>query len=136
MADFAKAYVDLRVVTKEEGARLVPQIMGLQPHIANTQIEVTGGLERPPMERTQHVEELFDLAQKLAAELGFEVTEGASGGGSDGNYTAGLGIPTIDGLGPVGDGAHAAHEHLLASKLPERTALLVRLLQEVGKAST
>lgn len=136
VASDAKAEIDLRVVSKEEGDKLVPLIMGLRPRIEGTEIRVTGGLERPPMERTKQVEGLFNLAQKLALELGFEITESGSGGGSDGNFTAGLGIPTLDGLGPVGDGAHAAHEYLLASKLPERTALLVRLLQEVGKAST
>lgn len=133
VADAARAYVDLRVVTNQEGERLDGLIRGLTPKLKGTHIEVVGGMERPPMERTPAIESLFVLAGKLAGEMGFEIVESSSGGGSDGNFTAGLGVPTLDGLGPVGDGAHATHEHIIASKLPERTALLVRLLQELGK---
>jgi glutamate carboxypeptidase len=86
-------------------------------------------LNRPPLERTSAVRRLFRLAQSLAAELGFPLGETTSGGGSDGNFTAALGIPTLDGLGAIGDGMHAPSEHILLEPLPARTALLAKLLQ-------
>lgn len=134
VADHAEAEIDLRVVTQTEAERVVPQIFNSTAHTPGTKVEVSGGMNRPPMERTPQIVELYRLAERLAGELGIAISEGSTGGGSDGNFTAALGIPTLDGLGAVGDGAHAVHEHLSISKLPERTALLARLLQEVGRA--
>jgi glutamate carboxypeptidase len=74
---------------------------------------------------------LYELARSVAGELGFELNEVAVGGGSDGNFTAGIGVPTLDGLGAVGDGAHAAHEHVIAGELPRRAALLAGLIQAI-----
>jgi glutamate carboxypeptidase len=85
-------------------------------------------LNRPPMERSAGVRRLFATARKLAVELGVDLDESASGGGSDGNFTAALGIPTLDGLGAVGEGAHAAHESILINRMADRTALLAKLV--------
>ena len=133
MAARAQAQVDLRVMTMSEAERMVPLILGRQAETPNTKLTVTGGLNRPPMERTPAMVAMYQLAEQLAQELGIEISEGMTGGGSDGNFTAALGIPTIDGLGAVGDGAHAVHEYVVLSKIPERTALLTRLLQELGQ---
>src|SRR5205085_2619385 len=86
-----------------------------------------GGINRPPMERTAGVAALYEKAVAVARDLGWKLDEAAVGGGSDGNFTAGLGIPTLDGLGGVGDGAHAVHEHIVVSELPRRAALLLIL---------
>jgi glutamate carboxypeptidase len=90
----------------------------------NCQIALSGGLNRPPMERSEGVAALYDKAVAIANELGWKLEEAAVGGGSDGNFTAALGIPTLDGLGAVGDGAHAEHESVIVSELPRRAALL------------
>ena len=91
-------------------------------------LTVTGGINRTPMERKAGTVALFRLAQRLATELGMELEEAATGGGSDGNFTAAMGVPTLDGMGAVGTGAHAAHEHVVAKHLVERTALLAGVL--------
>jgi glutamate carboxypeptidase len=91
-------------------------------------LEITGGLNRPPMERTPAIAKLFDRARKLATDLGVTLEESATGGGSDGNFTAALGVPTLDGLGAVGEGAHAANESLLVDRIADRTALLAKLI--------
>jgi hypothetical protein len=97
---------------------------GLTPQLPGATIEVAGGFNRPPMERTAGVAKLFDLAWEAGSELGQSIKEGTTGGGSDGNFTAALGIPTLDGLGALGDGAHALHEHVLVSGLVPRAALM------------
>ena len=97
-------------------------------------IEVTGGLNRPPMERTPGVARLFRLARKLGQELGVTVEESSTGGGSDGNFTAGMGIPTLDGIGAVGEGAHAPNESLLIGRIADRTALLALLVERLAGA--
>lgn len=125
----AWAEVDLRVSSMAEVERVVPIIQGLKPELPGAQLEVSGALNRPPMERTEAIVKLFNHAQGLAREIGFELEEGGTGGGSDGNFTAALGIPTLDGLGAVGDGAHAVHEYVLLDYLPQRTALLTRLFE-------
>jgi glutamate carboxypeptidase len=125
----AGAEIDLRVVRREDGAEMERRVRELQPVNPNCKLEITGGLNRPPLERTAQVAALFELACELAGELGFELAETAVGGGSDGNFTAGIGVPTLDGLGAVGDGAHAAHEHVIAAELPRRAALLACLIQ-------
>lgn len=129
----AQAHIDLRAVTVAEAERIVPMILGAKAQTPGTRVTVTGGLNRPPMERTEAIVSMYRTAERIAEELGIEISEGMTGGGSDGNFTAALGVPTIDGLGAVGDGAHAAHEFLYISKMAERTALLIRLLEEFGK---
>lgn len=131
VAGEARAEVDLRVTSLAEGERVVATIRGLTRVTPGAEIAVVGGLTRPPLERTPQVVALFQRAQAIAAELGLRVGEGSVGGGSDGAFTAALGIPTLDGLGAVGDGAHADHEHVLIARMPERAALLGRLLEVV-----
>ncbi|UFJ42603.1 M20 family metallopeptidase [Brevibacillus humidisoli] len=128
VAEQAEAYIDVRVSSSAEGERMTELIRGLKPQAADVSLEVTGGMERPPMERTAATERLFQLAAGCAKELGFQVAEASVGGGSDGNFTAALGIPTLDGLGAMGDGPHAEHEHILIDQLPQRTALFTTLL--------
>jgi glutamate carboxypeptidase len=94
-------------------------------------LEVSGGIDRPPLERTSQVAALFNLASAIAADMGRTLGEGATGGGSDGNFTAALGIPTLDGLGAEGDGAHALHEHVLVEPLAFRAALVAGLMLNV-----
>jgi glutamate carboxypeptidase len=125
----ASADVDLRVRTMAEADRVVPQILGLKPVLAGAKVTVTGGVNRPPMERTSAGVALYEAAKRLAAELGFELSEAASGGGSDGNFTAAVGVPTIDGMGAVGDGAHALHEQLVVAEMAPRAAVLARFLE-------
>ena len=106
----------------------VEGILALSPVLHGTRLEISGGVDRPPLERTPEVVALFQHAQATAAQLGFEIGEGSTGGGSDGSLTAALGIPTLDGIGVDGDGAHAEHEHILIDDLPRRAALLTALL--------
>jgi glutamate carboxypeptidase len=129
----ATAEIDLRVARKEDGAEMEQRVRKLQPVNTHCKLEITGGINRPPLERTEQVAALFDLARRVAGELGFELAETAVGGGSDGNFTAGIGVPTLDGLGAVGDGAHVTHEHVIATELPRRTALLAGLIQAIGR---
>ncbi len=125
----AWARVDVRVMNEAEADRLDESLRSLQPHLKGARVEVTGGINRPPMVRTAAGVSLFQKAAEIAAELGFSVTETGTGGGSDGNFTAALGVPTLDGLGVVGDGGHAQHENVVISSLPERAALLAGLLR-------
>jgi glutamate carboxypeptidase len=115
----------------EDGAGIHRKIRSLTPFNRKCKIEVIGGLNRPPMERTAGVAMLYEKAGAVAKELGWKLQEAAVGGGSDGNFTAALGIPTLDGLGGVGEGAHANHESVLISELPKRAALLARLIETV-----
>ncbi len=133
IAEDAHAVVDVRVQTKEEMNRVVPLIQNLKPHDPNIEITVTGEIYRPPLERTDDIERLFEKAKSLAHDyLGIELIEEFTGGGSDANFTASL-APTLDGLGAVGAGAHAHHEHCVVSEMPKRSALLALLLIEYGK---
>ncbi|MEI9971644.1 MAG: M20/M25/M40 family metallo-hydrolase [Ignavibacteriota bacterium] len=100
----------------------------LKPIDRRCSIDVTGGLNRPPMERSAGIVKLFRTAQKLAREIGVKLEESLTGGGSDGNFTAALGIPTLDGLGAVGEGAHASNESILSDRIVDRTALIAKLL--------
>ena len=125
----AWARVDVRVMNQAEADRLDRSLRSLQPHLKGASVEVTGGINRPPMVRTAAGASLFQKAAEIASELGFSVTETGTGGGSDGNFTAALGVPTLDGLGVVGDGGHAQHENAVISSLPERAALLAGLLR-------
>ena len=129
--DYAEAHIDFRVETLAEAKRLECLMNGLKPRIRGTVIEAEGKLSRPPMERTASTIKMFEIAKRIGKELGMELTEKSVGGGSDGNFTAALGIPTLDGLGAVGAGAHAEHEHIRIDEIPARTALLAHLLLEL-----
>lgn len=124
----ARAEVDIRVLKLKDAAGLEKKFRSLRPFDRRCSIEVTGGLNRPPMERSAGIVKLFRTAQKLARELGVEVEESLTGGGSDGNFTAAMGVPTLDGLGGVGEGAHAANESILVDRIADRTALIAKLL--------
>jgi len=128
IADRASAKIDVRVQTMQDAVRLEQAIRTLQPTRTSIRLEITGGVERPPLERSTAVVRLYHQAREVAAALGRELGEGPAGGGSDGNFTAAVGVPTLDGLGPRGDGAHAAHEHVIIADLPWRAALLAGLL--------
>ncbi|MEW6724426.1 MAG: M20 family metallopeptidase [Bacillota bacterium] len=127
----AEAAIDLRVATVAQADWAVAAIRGLQPVLAGTTLEVSGGMNRPPMESTPGNLALFEQTRDLGAELGLALSAAGSGGGSDGNFTSALGIPTLDGLGAVGDGAHAYHEYVEVHRLPGRVALLARLLEKL-----
>jgi len=129
--DEARAIVDVRAPTIAAAAEIEAAIRGLRPHDPRTTVESAGGFDRPPLERTSQVERLYRQAQEAARELGQDLAEGCTGGGSDGNFTAALGVPTLDGLGPVGDGAHALHEHVEVESLPDRAALVAGLISRV-----
>ena len=124
----AWAEVDVRIARKADGPRIERKFAALKPKDKRCSIELTGGINRPPMERLRGTVRLFKQAQAIATELGFALDEAATGGASDGNFTAALGIPTLDGLGAVGDGAHARHESVIVEHLAPRTALLAALL--------
>jgi glutamate carboxypeptidase len=131
VAASAEAKVDVRVATLAEGARLDAAIRGLSPALPGAKLEITGGLNRPPMERSDAMAALFARAQQIGQSMAVHLEEGSTGGGSDGNFTAALGVPTLDGLGAEGEGAHAAHEHVLTDSLPRRAALVAGLLAEI-----
>jgi glutamate carboxypeptidase len=124
----ARVHVDLRVWSMADARRIDRALQRLKPVDPRCRIEVTGGLNRPAMERTRGVARLFSLARSLAKGLGVDLEESSTGGASDGNFTAGLGIPTLDGLGGVGEGAHAPHESILVDRITDRTALLTKLV--------
>jgi glutamate carboxypeptidase len=128
IAQHAFAEVDVRIARASDAARVDKLFRSLRCADPRCSLTVTGGINRPPMERRPGTVALYKQARKLAAELGFQLDEAASGGGSDGNFTAALGVPTLDGLGAVGEGAHAAHESILIDHLVPRTALLAALL--------
>jgi glutamate carboxypeptidase len=121
--------VDVRIPTQADAVRVTTAITALVPRDPRVRLRVSGGVNRPPMERTPGVAALYERAARIARQLGRELPEGATGGGSDGNFTAALGIPTLDGLGPDGGGAHALHEHVLIDSVPFRAALLAELLR-------
>ncbi len=127
----AVAGVDVRVSTKAESERVLKAMFALAPVNPAAEVAVTGGLNRPPMERTEKIVGIFRKAQAQAAELGLAIDETGTGGGSDGNFTAALGLPTLDGMGAVGEGGHAEIEYAVVSFMPERAALLVRMLQTI-----
>lgn len=124
----AQAEAEIRVELLEEAERLSRLVSGLTPRLKGTKIEVTGGMVRPPMERT-HNRGLFQDAVRIADSLGFKLEESSTGGASDGNFTAALGVPTLDGLGAVGSGAHTEDEYVDLEQIVPRTALLAELLK-------
>jgi len=120
--------VDVRFLRAADGPRIARKFAALQPADSRCKLTVTGGVNRPPMERSPGTVSLYRHARALAMELGFALDEARTGGGSDGNFTAALGIPTLDGMGAVGDGAHAHHESVVLKHLAPRTALLAAML--------
>lgn len=128
IAERARALVDLRVARLADGVALEKRLRALKPVLRGAKLRVTGGMNRPPFERTPAVVALFRLAQQLAGEMGVRLGETAAGGGSDGNFTGALGVPTLDGLGAVGAGAHSPGEFVFVRSLPERAALFAGLL--------
>ncbi|HZQ18105.1 MAG TPA: M20 family metallopeptidase [Terriglobales bacterium] len=127
----ANGLMDVRVARMAEGLKIDEKLRSLKPFNPNCRVEISGGMNRPPMERTAQIAGLFATARAIAGELGWKLEESAVGGGSDGNFTAALGIPTLDGLGAVGEGAHAEHESIVISELPKRAALLSGLIGSV-----
>jgi glutamate carboxypeptidase len=127
----ASAEVDVRIAKAGDAAHIERLFHRLKPFNPHCKLTVTGGINRPPMERKPGTVALFKTARRLAAELGFQLEEAATGGGSDGNFTAALGVPTLDGMGAVGEGAHAAHEHVVVEHLVPRTALLASMLATI-----
>ncbi|MFC2015313.1 M20 family metallopeptidase [Chloroflexota bacterium] len=129
----AWAHIDLRVMTAKEGRRLSRAILGLRPTQPGTSLVVSGGMNRPPWEASAGGNALFERARRVAATLGMDVFPAGGGGGSDGNFTAALGVPTLDGLGVVGNDAHALTEWVDLASLPRRAALLAELLMDLGQ---
>lgn len=124
----ARARVDVRVATAAEAVRVEAAIRALSPVLPGATLEVSGHFDRPPMERSPAIAALFERARSVAEKLGLTISEGSTGGGSDGNLTAAAGLPTLDGLGAMGAGAHAEDEHVVIGSLPERAALLAALM--------
>ncbi len=131
VAAHAEGEIDVRFATEAESKEIERILSTLEPIDERTKVFVSGGINRPPLERTAAVVELFEKARSIAASLGFELGEAQVGGASDGNFIAALGIPVLDGLGISGDGAHAVHEHIEADDIPRRGALIAGLLLSV-----
>lgn len=128
--DSAEAYVDVRFLTKVESERVKAAMAELYPVLPGAKLDITSGDYRPPMERDDLMVRTFDQAQRIGQALGLRVDEGGSGGGSDGNFTASMGTPTLDGMGPTGEGLHAVHENVLISSVPEKVALVAAMIQQ------
>jgi glutamate carboxypeptidase len=127
----AWARVDVRFTTAREAERVDVAVRALEPLLPGATLAVSGGINRPPMERTAGTAALYEVARDIAAEESWELGEGLSGGASDGSLTAGIGVATLDGIGPEGGGAHAIHEHVLIEALPRRVRLYGKLLERV-----
>lgn len=126
--DLAEAEIDVRFSSSAEATRIENAILNLKPFDERAQLEMGGGINRPPLERTEEVSQLYDHAKSLAAMLDFELGEASVGGASDGNFVGALGVPVLDGLGIEGDGAHAAHEHIIVDNISLRGALLAGMI--------
>jgi glutamate carboxypeptidase len=129
VAPEARAEVDVRVLTWEDALIVEREVRGLRAEVPGTSLEILGGIDRPPLEATPGNRLLWEAARRRAGELGIDLDEGTAGGASDGSLTSRI-VPTLDGLGAIGDGAHATHEHVLLDRSPERAALLALLLLE------
>ena len=127
----AWAHVDFRFAKASHAKKIERMFRGLRPIDKGCRVEVIGGVNRPPMERTKGTAKLFAQAATLASELGFELQEATTGGGSDGNFTSAIGVPTLDGMGAVGEGAHASNESILIEHLAPRTALLAAMIAKL-----
>ncbi len=132
VAEQATARVDVRVRRAEDALRAEAALRALRPANPSVSLAVSGRMNRPPMERTAGVVRLYELARGVARAMGRDLAEGATGGASDGNFTAALGVPTLDGLGAVGDGPHALHEHVVIKELGPRAALVAGLVAAIG----
>ena len=131
VAEHAEARIDARAPSREDADRIDKALRSLTPHLKGARLEISGGFERPPLERTAGVQRLFAIAQSAGHELGVSVAEGSTGGGSDGSFCGALGVPTLDGFGAVGDGAHALHEYVLVPALVPRAALIATVLHKL-----
>ena len=129
IASEAAAEIDVRIKSARQAASLDRRLRSLKPHDKRCALKIEGGINRLPMERTSGVAALYRQASDIASRIGWKLEETAVGGGSDGNFTAALGIPTLDGLGPAGAGAHAPHEHIVISELPRRALLVAGLIE-------
>jgi glutamate carboxypeptidase len=125
----ATVEIDVRIQKAKQAAGLERKMRALRPYDKRCQLTVKGGINRLPMERTAGVADLYGKAKAIASQVGWKLEEAAVGGGSDGNFTAGIGIPTLDGMGGVGEGAHAVHEHIVISQLPRRALLLAGMIE-------
>ena len=131
IAEYAEAAMDFRFREIEEGERVDSAIRSLSPHLSGGRLEIEGGIDRPPMVKSKRSQKLFESAQRIATDLGMKLEEGESGGASDGNITAAAGVPTLDGLGINGNGAHAWHEHVELAAVVPRIALLAGLAERL-----
>lgn len=127
----AEAVIDLRVSSSESAEAVLKRIRSIEPDNPDARVNVTGGINRPPMERTHATADLFFMAREGGKKIGLELEECSVGGASDGNFCAALGIPVLDGLGAVGSGAHAPEEHLIEETMPQRAALLAMLIADL-----
>ena len=125
----AVAEIDVRIKTAKQAAGLDRKFRSLKAFDKHCKLHIEGGINRLPMERTEGVAALYMKARSIAKQINWKLEEAAVGGGSDGNFTAGIGIPTLDGMGAVGDGAHAVHEHIIISDLPRRALLLAGMIE-------
>ena len=121
--------IDVRIKSAKQAAGIDRRFRALKPVDKHCKLEIKGGINRLPMERNSGVIALYKKARALAAQINWKLEEAAVGGGSDGNFTAGIGIPTLDGMGALGDGAHATHEHIIISELPRRALLLAGMIE-------
>src|SRR3954447_25582709 len=128
VAAAARVELDVRAVRLKDAEEVERRLKSLKPADSRCNIQVEGEINRPPMERTKGIAALFAAAERIAREMGLQIEESSTGGGSDGNFTAALGVPTLDGLGAVGEGAHAAHESILVNRIADRVALLSGLI--------
>ena len=126
----AWAEVDVRIARAADGPRIARQFARLKAADRRCLVTVTGGINRPPMERTRGTMRLFEAARELAAEIGLDLQEASTGGGSDGNFTSAMGLATLDGMGAVGEGAHARHESVVVEHLAARTSMLAGMVVE------
>jgi len=127
----ASVAIDVRIKAMHQTAALNRKLRSLKPFDKHCKLKMTGSINRPPMERTTGVAELYKKAQEVASQFGWKLEEAAVGGGSDGNFTTAIGIPTLDGLGAVGEGAHAIHEYIVISELPRRALLLAGMIEAI-----
>ena len=132
VAERARAVIDVRISRLADADDVERAMAALRPANPRVRLEVTGRINRPPMERTPGVARLYELAREVGGAMGRELREGATGGASDGNFTAALGVPTLDGLGALGDGPHALHEHVIVKELAPRAALVAGLIARIG----
>jgi len=129
----AAVEIDVRIASVEEAAKVTNQMKALEPELPGARLQLHGGINRPPMERTTETARLFEVAHRVAAQIGIDLKEGSTGGASDANFTSALGIPTLDGLGAVGGAAHGVDEWVEIESLPLRAALVAGLIEELTR---